>query len=79
MKNITINDFIASLFVYNKICESQKMKFHCYNDLKRLFDERFVKKSELYKDKIILIKRYMFSYRIINYLLKKQNLSNENV
>lgn len=79
MKNITINDFITSLFVYDKVCNSENMKFHCYNDLKTLFDTRFVKKAKLYKDKSILKRRYMFCYRIINYLLKKQTLSNKNV
>lgn len=79
MENRTINDFITALFVYDKICKSEKMKYYCYQELLTLCKDRFSRNKEFYKTNKTIRDRYLFCLRIAIFLKNKHNLTNNSI
>ena len=68
LRNPIIHDFVASLFLFNYICTSEPMKGHIYNDLEKLFKERFVFHKEYFEKDSYLISCYIFLEKVIDYV-----------
>ncbi|KEA45828.1 hypothetical protein CR66_05310 [Campylobacter mucosalis] len=75
MMNRSINDFVTTVLVYDKICRSSHMKYYCYSELYDLMIGRFLKNKDLYKKSKIIKRRYIFCLRILKFLKNKQELN----
>lgn len=65
LKNPVIHDFICTLFVYNELVTSKKMKMHGMLELHDLINDRFARHSE-YFEKNMEIKE---SFRFVKYVV----------
>ena len=65
MKNRVLNDFITTIFIYDKICKSKQMKQYCFKELLELISTRFIRNKSYYIKASTIRKRYMFMLRII--------------
>ena len=68
MKNQRVHDFVVTLYVFNKIVSSEKVKYHIMKDLKELFDLRMVKHKDYYQDNLLIVSTYEFLKKVIDYL-----------
>lgn len=70
MKNRVLNDFITTIFIYDKICKSKQMKQYCFKELLELISTRFIRNKSYYIKASTIRKRYMFILRVITYFEK---------
>jgi hypothetical protein len=75
LKNHTINDFITSLLVFNKVCTSINLKHHCFRELKELFVGRILKNKEYYKTNELLVNSYKFVFNVVDFFSSKYPIS----
>ncbi|MDR0579320.1 MAG: Abi family protein [Campylobacteraceae bacterium] len=71
LKNHTINDFIASLVIFDNICSSTKIKLYFFSDLKNFFTDRMLKHKEYYVKNKLLTDSYKFVFAIVNFFSEK--------
>ncbi|TQR53633.1 hypothetical protein DMC01_11000 [Campylobacter troglodytis] len=70
LKNRTINDFITSLVVFDKLCHSIPMKQAFYKDFLKFLKTRAIKHKKFYDSNTILTEKYHFVRIIIANILK---------
>jgi len=76
LKNQTVGDFVSSLLVFNEICTSQKMKYHCYKELKTLFSRRFARNRLYYQNNLYIVDAYYFLLAIVRFFFKNAKVNN---
>jgi hypothetical protein len=70
LKNHTISDFITSLLALNAICSSSPIKYHCFIELKELFEDRISRNCEYYKSNEFFVEIYKFMLKVINFFVQ---------
>lgn len=71
LKNTVIHDFIATLYLFNIVSFSDKIKQHTYEDLKTLLSGRVIQNSDYYTDNEALKDNYEFIVKIVDFLSNK--------
>ena len=67
MKNPVIHDFVVTLFVFNNVITSEKIKKKTMEDLKGLIDGRFIANKEFFRKNQLIISYYDFVKKVIDY------------
>lgn len=67
MKTKSTHDFIVTLYVFNMVVTSQKIKYSIMAELKNLFDNRMVMNASYFKDNAILLTNYEFAKKIVDH------------
>lgn len=62
-----VHDFIVTLYVFNMVVTSEKVKYHTMKDLKKFFDDRMKKNSTYFKNNPILLTNYEFAKIIVDH------------
>lgn len=73
MSNVIINDFIATLLLYDLVVKSPVMKQHRFEELEDLLDKRFLNKKEYFSKNDHLKSSYNFAKKFFNF--KKNELT----
>lgn len=67
MKNPVMHDFIVTLYVFNNIISSKKVKDITMTELKNLVDNRMSRNKEFFEKNQILTAHYDFAKKVIDY------------
>lgn len=67
MANPVINDFIATLLLYDLVVKSEGMRRHRIDELKNLFKNRVITNKDYFKDNPILKSTYEFIMKFLNF------------
>jgi len=67
MENPVIHDFVVTLFVFNNVATSEKIKKRTMEELKSLIDGRFIANKEFFVKNQLIISYYDFVKKIIDY------------
>lgn len=67
MKNPVMHDFIVTLYVFNKIISSKKIKKITLTELKDLIDNRMPRNKEFFEKNQVLLAHYNFAKKVIDY------------
>ncbi len=67
MKNPVVHDFVVTLFVFNNIITSKKIKANTINELKYFVDNRLIKNKDYFQKNQIILSYYDFMKKIIDY------------
>jgi len=67
MKNPVMHDFIVTVYVFNNIITSKKIKSITMQELKDLIDERITRNSAYFKTNQILTSHYEFVKKVVDY------------
>lgn len=73
MYNPVIHDFIASLVLFDLICNSPAIYEKTFNNLNKLFKDRFLKHKEYFSNDLYFVSLYNFCLKIIDFIEKKHN------
>lgn len=68
LANPVTHDFIATLMLFDCVCASKAMKRNIYNDLHDLFENRFLRHQDYFKQDLLLVSSYNFILKIIDFL-----------
>lgn len=68
LANPVTHDFIATLMLFNHVCTSEAMKRNIYSDLRDLFQNRFLRHQDYFKQDLLLVSSYNFILKIIDFL-----------
>lgn len=68
LANPVTHDFIATLMLFDCVCASKVMKRNIYNDLHDLFENRFLRHQDYFKQDLLLVSSYNFILKIIDFL-----------
>lgn len=68
LTNPIIHDFVASLFLFDSVCTSPKLKSKMYVELLYLINEKFVRNLEYFAHDNLIISYYDFIRKIVDYL-----------
>ena len=68
LANPVTHDFIATLMLFDRVCASKTMKRNIYNDLHDLFENRFLRHQDYFKQDLLLVSSYNFILKIIDFL-----------
>lgn len=71
LKNTVIHDFIATLYLFDTVSFSDKIKQHTYEDLKDLLSSRVIQNKVYYTDNEALKDNYEFIVKIVDFLSNK--------
>jgi len=71
MVNPVIHDFVVTLFLFNSIVTSAQIKKHTMNELKELFDLRFIRNKSWFEKNQLICSYYRFSKIIVDYFYEK--------
>jgi uncharacterized lipoprotein YddW (UPF0748 family) len=63
-----IHDFIALLFLFDKVCTSIETKKHTYETLHDLFHQKFTRNKSFFETNEVLISSYEFVVKIVDFL-----------
>ncbi|WP_312712102.1 Abi family protein [Proteiniclasticum ruminis] len=63
-----VHDITTVLYLFDKSVKSQRLKFHTYEDLKRLMEDRIALKSEYFKDHDNLKSCFQYFNKLVNHL-----------
>lgn len=67
MKNPVMHDFIVTLYVFNKVISSKKVKEITMTELKDLVDNRMPRNKDFFEKNQVLIAHYDFAKKVIDY------------
>ena len=67
MKNPVMHDFIVTLYVFNKVISSKKVKEITMTELKDLVDNRMPRNKDFFEKNQVLIAYYDFAKKVIDY------------
>lgn len=73
LSNPVIHDFVALLYLFDKVCTSSSTKKHTYESLYILFSERFCKHREYFAQNAAIVSSYEFVKKIVYFLYKNQS------
>jgi hypothetical protein len=79
LRNHTINDFIASMVVFDKICLNYGMKRSFFSNLRDFFTGRMIKNKEYYADNKLLTDSYKFVFEVVKLFYKKYHPDITNI
>lgn len=68
LSNPVIHDFIALLFLFDKVCTSIETKKHTYETLHDLFHQKFTRNKSFFETNEVLISSYEFVVKIVDFL-----------
>lgn len=68
LSNRVINDFITTLYVFDNVVNSEKIKFARYEELRELFNVRMMRNSGYFKDNEAIKTAYNFCKEVIDNL-----------
>ncbi|NYB73390.1 Abi family protein [Sedimentibacter hydroxybenzoicus DSM 7310] len=68
LSNRIINDFITTLYVFDNVVNSEKIKLARYTELRELFNVRMMRNSEYFKDNEAIKTAYNFCKEVIDNL-----------
>jgi hypothetical protein len=67
MANPIVHDFIVMLYVFDAVITSKKTKKYTMNELKDLFEGRFLKHKEYFINNELIVSYYEFVKKILDY------------
>ncbi len=67
MKNPVMHDFIVTLYVFNKVISSKKVKEITMAELKDFVDNRIYENKESFEKNQVLIAHYDFAKKVVDY------------
>ncbi|MDR1451737.1 MAG: Abi family protein [Helicobacteraceae bacterium] len=65
------NDLTSSLWVFDKLCKSAKMKRRSFVELKRMLRGRFARNRDYYRNNSLIRNKYQFMLSVANYFYKQ--------
>lgn len=68
LSNPVIHDFIALLFLFDKVCTSIETKKNTYETLHDLFHQKFTRNKSFFETNEVLISSYEFVVKIVDFL-----------
>lgn len=71
MANPIVHDFVVSLFVFNGIVSSQKIKKHTMEELKELMEGRFKRNKSYFEKNQLIVSYFNFVKIIVDYFYAK--------
>lgn len=71
LANPVIHDFIAMLFLFDKVCTSPETKKHTYKTLSNLFHQKFTRNKTFFENNEIIISSYEFVVKVVDFLYQK--------
>ena len=71
LANPVIHDFIAMLFLFDKVCTSSETKKHTYKTLSNLFHQKFTRNKTFFENNEIIISSYEFVVKVVDFLYQK--------
>lgn len=71
LSNPVIHDFVALLFLFDKVCTSAETKKHTYETLHNLFYQKFTRNKSFFENNEILVSSYEFIVKIVDFLYEK--------
>lgn len=77
LKNTVIHDFIATLYLFDIVSFSDKIKQHTYEDLKVLLSGRVIQNKAYYADNAALKDNYEFIVKIVEFISNKPYNDND--
>lgn len=66
LNNKTIHDFIAMLYVFDKVVKSHEIKSHRYEDLLCIFDKRMLRNRDMFLKNNIITSSYSFAKKTLD-------------
>ncbi len=70
MKNLVINDFIATIVAYKRIVSSEELKKYRFGELKDFFDGRMLKHKNFFEKNTSLVTTYKILKKFIDFSLE---------
>ncbi|MCM1508772.1 MAG: hypothetical protein NC177_16815 [Ruminococcus flavefaciens] len=67
MSNRPIHDFIVMLYVFNNVVSSEDIKYYTMKELKELFEGRFTRNKDYFKNNLLIMSNYEFVKKIIDF------------
>lgn len=67
LRNKSIHDFIAMLYVLDLITKSQEIKMHRLNDFETFFENRMIREKEHFRQNNLLISSYDFIKKVLDF------------
>lgn len=77
LQNPVIHDFIALLYLFDKVCTSVKTKQYTYKQLYDLFHVRMMLHAEYFAENAAIVSSYRFVVKVVDFLYNK--VYNDNV
>lgn len=68
LSNPVIHDFVALLYLFDKICTSNKTKYYTYERLYNFFHDRLTYHADYFKENACIISTYEFVVKIVDFL-----------
>ncbi|MDY6045118.1 MAG: Abi family protein [Peptoniphilus sp.] len=69
LRNESIHDFVAMLYVLNQIVKSDEIKFHRLKDLNEFFNGRMIRSKDRFQDNNLIKSSYHFTKKVLDYFL----------
>lgn len=71
LSNPVIHDFIALLFLFDKVCTSKETKRKTYQTLRILFHQKFVRNKAFFEKNEVIVSSYEFVVKVVDFLYNK--------
>lgn len=75
LQNQSIHDFIAVLYVLDRITKSEEIKFHRLKDLNDFFEGRMLRSKEYFQNNNLITSSYQFVKKVLDYYLGYSTMS----
>lgn len=73
LANPVIHDFVALLYLFDKVCTSPSTKAYTYGNLYSLFSERFLRHADYFTSNASIVSSYEFVRKIVYFLHESQS------
>lgn len=77
LSNPVIHDFIALLFLFDKVCTSERTKFYTYHHLYKHFHGTFTRNASYFENNATILSAYEFVVKVIDFFYNSVYNSNE--
>lgn len=73
LANPVIHDFVALLYLFDKVCTSPSTKAYTYNSLYHLFSDRFLRHADYFTSNASIVSSFEFVRKIVYFLHESQS------
>ena len=73
LSNPVIHDFVALLYLFDRVCTSASTKKYTYQNLYELFFTRFCSRKEYFAQNASIVSSYEFVKKIVQFLYENQS------
>lgn len=71
LSNPVIHDFIALLFLFDKVCTSERTKFYTYKHLYKHFHGTFIRNAAYFEDNATILSTYEFVVKVVDFFYNR--------